>query len=199
MIDLIKSFFTDHLDPESQAGEEQKLKACELASAALMVEMMEADHELDEREHDEFIRVLEKDGIIAGICISFPAMEQRQWPELRTLLLALGMPQRIRFLLLGLPMIMIFVSRKLEDGDQYLSNVCVHRSFRGTGCGRQLMEHAIQSGTQAGAKRLVLDVSVTNQAAQKLYRSLGFQAVNRTGFRYGRLRMGVYRMYYTPT
>jgi uncharacterized tellurite resistance protein B-like protein len=59
MIDLIKSFFTDHLDPQSQTSDEQKLKACELASAALMVELMETDHQLDEREHDEFIRVLE--------------------------------------------------------------------------------------------------------------------------------------------
>ena len=60
MINLIKNFFTDHLDPEIIDSPEQKLKACELAAAALMVELMETDHLLDERETAAFIAVLEE-------------------------------------------------------------------------------------------------------------------------------------------
>lgn len=58
MIDLLKNLFEQRLDPASAADGQQRLKASELAGAALMVELMESDNELDDRESREFIRVL---------------------------------------------------------------------------------------------------------------------------------------------
>lgn len=58
MIDLLKNLFEQRLDPARAADGQQRLKASELAGAALMVELMESDHELDDRESREFIRVL---------------------------------------------------------------------------------------------------------------------------------------------
>ena len=60
MIDLFKKFFDQKLSPGSSADDAQKLKACELAGAALMVELMQSDHQLDQRESAEFIKVLEE-------------------------------------------------------------------------------------------------------------------------------------------
>jgi uncharacterized tellurite resistance protein B-like protein len=60
MIGMIKTFFEKHLDPSDSADEESKLKAYELAGAALMVELMQSDHKLDERESREFLAVLEE-------------------------------------------------------------------------------------------------------------------------------------------
>ena len=60
MIGTIKTFFEKHLDPKDSEDEDAKLKAYELAGAALMVELMQADQQLDERESDEFLAVLEE-------------------------------------------------------------------------------------------------------------------------------------------
>jgi uncharacterized tellurite resistance protein B-like protein len=58
MIDLLKTFFEQKLSPAGTDDEKQKIKTYELAGAALMVELMQTDHQLDERESAEFIRVL---------------------------------------------------------------------------------------------------------------------------------------------
>lgn len=58
MLDLLKGFFDQKLDPQTAGDENLRLKTFELAGAALMVELMESDHRLDERESREFIRVL---------------------------------------------------------------------------------------------------------------------------------------------
>ncbi len=60
MIDMLKTFFELKLSPNSADDEDTKLKACELAGAALMVELMQSDDELDDRESEEFIRVLKE-------------------------------------------------------------------------------------------------------------------------------------------
>jgi uncharacterized tellurite resistance protein B-like protein len=59
MIEMIKTFFEKHLDPGDIEDEASKLKTYELAGAALMIELMHSDHQLDERETREFLRVLE--------------------------------------------------------------------------------------------------------------------------------------------
>lgn len=60
MIDALKNFFDQKLTPDEAGNEAQRLKQFELAGAALMVELMETDHELDERESREFVRVLQE-------------------------------------------------------------------------------------------------------------------------------------------
>lgn len=60
MIDMIKTFFEKNLDPSDTMDENAKLKTYELAGAALMVELMQSDHQLDERETAEFMSVLEE-------------------------------------------------------------------------------------------------------------------------------------------
>ena len=57
---MIKTYFEKHLDPGDCKDEESILKTYELAGAALMVELMQSDHKLDERESQEFIRVLKQ-------------------------------------------------------------------------------------------------------------------------------------------
>ena len=60
MLDKLKNFFEKNLTPEDPSDEKQRLKSYELAGAALMVEIMEADHDLDDSESAEFVRVLEE-------------------------------------------------------------------------------------------------------------------------------------------
>lgn len=59
MLNAIKTFFENKLSPEDSNDQDENLiKKSELASAALMIEVMNSDHELDERETKSFISVL---------------------------------------------------------------------------------------------------------------------------------------------
>ncbi|MFM1897167.1 MAG: hypothetical protein RLZZ385_2241 [Pseudomonadota bacterium] len=59
MLAAIKSFFEQHLNPQAlKEGNASPQRAVHLAAAALMVELMETDRHLDERESQEFLRVL---------------------------------------------------------------------------------------------------------------------------------------------
>ena len=59
MLSTIKSYFDEKLKLVKNESEEQRSKCTDLASAALMIEVMKSDHELDAREEEEFLRVLE--------------------------------------------------------------------------------------------------------------------------------------------
>ncbi|HJO11026.1 MAG: TerB family tellurite resistance protein [Gammaproteobacteria bacterium] len=59
MINSIKSFFESKLAKTKEAEQEAELvQKVDLACAALLIEVMNSDHELDERESAEFIAVL---------------------------------------------------------------------------------------------------------------------------------------------
>ncbi|MCB1670984.1 MAG: TerB family tellurite resistance protein [Pseudomonadales bacterium] len=60
MFELLKNLFDQKLNSASATDESQRLKAFELAGAALMVELMESDYNLDSRESREFDRVLQE-------------------------------------------------------------------------------------------------------------------------------------------
>lgn len=60
MIKKLKQYFERHLEPKDSDSEEERLKTYELAGAALMVELIQSDHDLDARETEEFLAVLEE-------------------------------------------------------------------------------------------------------------------------------------------
>ncbi len=59
MLNSIKSFFEDKLSNKSESEEQSLASKTDMACAALMIEVINSDHELDERETDEFLKVLE--------------------------------------------------------------------------------------------------------------------------------------------
>lgn len=58
MIETIKSFFDSRLQAEPAKDTQDLVPAADLASAALLVEVMNSDHELDDREAEEFLAVV---------------------------------------------------------------------------------------------------------------------------------------------
>lgn len=61
MIESIKSFFEKKLAKNEEVEAPSSLVSrIDLACAALLVEVMNSDHELDEREHQEFMAVLQQ-------------------------------------------------------------------------------------------------------------------------------------------
>lgn len=72
-------------------------------------------------------------------------------------------------------------------GESHLLNIAVHPARRGRGIGRALLSECIRRAARAGASLLFLEVRAGNEAAQRLYRSMGFV------FR------GIRKGYYTDT
>ena len=66
VIESIKSFFEKNLTKkEEEEAPSSAMSRVDLTCAALLVEVMNSDHELDEREHQEFMAVLQKSYNIA--------------------------------------------------------------------------------------------------------------------------------------
>lgn len=65
-----------------------------------------------------------------------------------------------------------------------ITNIAIIEEERGHGYGRQLLTHAMQYVANLGACCMTLEVRVSNERAQNLYRSLGF------------LKVGVRKKYY---
>ena len=66
MIESIKSFFENKLTKKKEEeAPSSAMRRVDLTCAALLVEVINADHELDEREHQEFMSVLQQSYNIA--------------------------------------------------------------------------------------------------------------------------------------
>ncbi len=63
-----------------------------------------------------------------------------------------------------------------EEG--HITNVAVHKSARGRGLGRLLMEHLMQLASNLGVQYITLEVRASNAPAISLYKSLGFFKVS---------------------
>ncbi len=59
--------------------------------------------------------------------------------------------------------------------DAQITNIAVHPDFRGRKIGEALLRFAMQLSREMKAKRLSLEVRVSNHIAQSLYKKLGFE------------------------
>jgi ribosomal-protein-alanine N-acetyltransferase len=75
----------------------------------------------------------------------------------------------------------------LVSDEVHILNIAVDPDYRGYGCGKHLMDFAINLGLERGATSVLLEVRVSNMVAQQLYSRLGFQ------------RIGIRKKYYTES
>jgi ribosomal-protein-alanine N-acetyltransferase len=83
-----------------------------------------------------------------------------------------------RNLVLGPAVIGFFAGWIVED-ELHVNNVASHQDYRRIGVGRSLMEAAIDEAGRRGVAHVILEVRASNEAAQLLYRDLGFGFVGR--------------------
>ncbi|MGQ0561881.1 MAG: ribosomal protein S18-alanine N-acetyltransferase [Gemmatimonadota bacterium] len=60
-----------------------------------------------------------------------------------------------------------------------LGNVAVTQEYRGRGIGRKLVEAVLERAVERGVREIFLEVRKSNQCAQNLYRTFGFQEVGK--------------------
>ena len=63
--------------------------------------------------------------------------------------------------------------------ESHITNIAVEESERGRGIGRKLTEALMQYISNLGAAYATLEVRVSNERAQRLYKSLGFVSVGK--------------------
>jgi len=98
---------------------------------------------------------------------------------------AMADPQRGLVLVLRAPWrgsetrrgVLAYCSFQTVVDEMYIHNLAVDPAQQGRGLGRKLLEMTLGLGARRGAQRALLEVRQSNWAAQRLYRSLGFQGV----------------------
>jgi [ribosomal protein S18]-alanine N-acetyltransferase len=63
--------------------------------------------------------------------------------------------------------------------EMHINNIASHPQHRRIGVGRKLIEHALDEGAMRGVSFVLLEVRASNEAAQILYKKLGFSYVSR--------------------
>ncbi len=72
------------------------------------------------------------------------------------------------------PMVLGFSCYWLISGEAHIANIAVHPRFRRLGIGGGLLDSLMEEARLQGARRATLEVRVSNEAAQALYRRKGF-------------------------
>ncbi len=77
-------------------------------------------------------------------------------------------------------LVLLIVPNLTHQGRPYatVENVIVDDSERGTGRGRQLMQHAIDEAKRAGCYKIALTSHRSRTAAHRFYESLGFESTH---------------------
>jgi len=83
-----------------------------------------------------------------------------------------------RNLVLGPAVIGFFAGWIIED-ELHVNNVAAHQDYRRIGVGRSLMESAMDEASRRGVGHVILEVRASNEAAQLLYKDLGFNYIGR--------------------
>ncbi len=63
--------------------------------------------------------------------------------------------------------------------EAHITNLAVHHNYRHRGIGRAIMQELIRHAAYSGITRLTLEVRPSNQAARRLYDTLGFKEEGR--------------------
>ncbi|MFY9556707.1 MAG: ribosomal protein S18-alanine N-acetyltransferase [Blastocatellia bacterium] len=77
------------------------------------------------------------------------------------------------------PAVIGFFAGWIVEDELHVNNVAAHRDYRRLGIGRSLMYAAIDEARLRRVTQVLLEVRASNEAAQLLYRNLGFSFVGR--------------------
>ena len=77
------------------------------------------------------------------------------------------------------PTVIGFFAGWIVEDELHVNNVAAHQDFRRIGVGRSLMEAAMDESSRRGVAHVILEVRASNEAAQLLYKDLGFSFIGR--------------------
>lgn len=97
---------------------------------------------------------------------------------------AMAAPPRTRVVVLRMPPggdpdrgIAAYCVYQVVAGEVHVHNLAVHPGSRRAGLGRVLMRRVLEVAARMGARQALLEVRRSNEAARRLYESLGFRVL----------------------
>jgi ribosomal protein S18 acetylase RimI-like enzyme len=124
--------------------------------------------------HEHIHVVSDRDGNILGILVSFCGRETSLWSDFKEYFKVLNFYNFLKYAVKG-TLINELLTASVGKNDYYLSNVAVDPQFRGQGIGTYILENAFKDAEKRGCKRVLLDVTLNNEGARRLYERFGFK------------------------
>lgn len=112
--------------------------------------------------------------------------------EIKVFLKTLSLGDTLKFIILGIIDSMFLAT--LREGDFYLACVAVDEHTRGRGIGTFILNSAADMARHEGMNKMVLDVDLGNEGAQRLYERFGFKIFNKKSIPWFRGEKGMYNM-----
>lgn len=122
----------------------------------------------------ENIHVVSDDHEVLGILVSFRGDEVSFWKDLKAYSKILNVYNLLRYLFKG-TLIDELLTARVGREDYYLSNVAVDPEFRGQGIGTCILKNALKLAENKRCPRVILNVTLNNERALKLYERFGFR------------------------
>ena len=155
------------------------------------VEYKITEQEFVEQKISELGGVAELTRLLAftAACPEAPAWPADAWRSFLNPGSGLQEPRRVLFAVeSGEGGLAAIVAVTLIGADTELELLLVRPGYRRQGLGRALSHHWLRWAAQGGGTRATLEVRASNEAAQRLYRELGFTSQGRRPGYYGRPR-----------
>ena len=141
----------------------------------------------------EYVTFAKRNTAVVGMVSGYTA-EQHRASTVRHLARAAGWRVVRASVVAAMNWTLLRFMDKLSAGDFYLQAIAVNSESRGRGVGAQLMSAMVERARNQRSKRLVLDVSIENDRAQKLYRRFGMRIISISPKNYIQPDVRVYRM-----
>jgi len=122
----------------------------------------------------EHIHVVSDDETIVGILVSFCGREKTMWNDFKAYFKIFDFYDFLKYVIKG-TMINELLTSNIGKNDYYLSNIAVDPQFRGQGIGTYILENAFKLAEKKGCRRVILDVTLNNVGASRLYERFGFK------------------------
>ncbi len=139
----------------------------------------------------ENIYVVTQDERVIGVLL-YSIGSHHKLGELKFHFKHLNIFDAFKFFLIGLKDSLIL--SHLKKCDFYFAGVAVDEEFRRQGVGSLIMEQGINRAREKGCERVVLDVSLDNLGAKKLYEKSGFKVFDKRSYPWFGSKIGMFNM-----
>ncbi len=124
--------------------------------------------------HENIHVVSDENGNVLAILLSFCGRETNLWADFKAFFKILNFIEFLELMVKGIAINELLTSEVGPD-DYYLSNIAVDPLYRGQGIGTYILENAFKLAEDKGCRRVILDVTLGNEGALKLYEKFGFK------------------------
>jgi ribosomal protein S18 acetylase RimI-like enzyme len=124
----------------------------------------------------QFCDVLEADGRLVGMLLSYPArlLKRLALPMGRHLLAIYGWAELLRFIERSRPLMGL---TECAPDEYYVYTLAIHPDVQSKGLGKRLLLHGETKARLAGLDKLSLGVTIGNERARKFYELCGYEIV----------------------